>query len=480
MSTASIKQPDKLKTGPLPGGPPKTGFWNGRTIQLNPQLNTILKITAIAIILLYSLWLLTTASSPTTNSLSPAKTSFWPEALGVTVLGTGMIAARRGCFDATCDQALDLFNKGLDATCSYALDLLSQEEAQKNMEQELANPLFLQLLFSLKAGAPRSKTFLRTIANFIKVKGQHIAQHQLIIKELRQAAKKEISPTDTSQYLDGPSISKHRELDYKVTKIYENVTQKNLSQLLSVSSITNQNKQDIHAVGVRFFQDPTNGDMICSIFNSGYGLEFHDRTPTRGKYDLQTSWKIPRDQFTKELIELLIDPSISVENRYHHCDTLQGAERLHYDQKIALGFPIRGQTPQEGGTCTLEWIFAYLKYAMPLKDYYEMRKTLCEAAVRAALKDPETRKIILDNWDSIAKIIERKRAKATVAAAMDQEGILHQAYQKTLLEVALPMDKQEGESQSRLCLRLDTEMRERVKKEIKSGRHQLHPKEFGF
>lgn len=44
-----------------------------------------------------------------------------------------------------------------------------------------------------------------------------------------------------------------------------------------------------------------------------------------------------------------------------------------------------------------------------------MRIELFEEAIKEGLKHPETQKIIVDNWNSIQKTVERKRAKAAIA-----------------------------------------------------------------
>ena len=191
---------------------------------------------------------------------------------------------------------------------------------------------------------------------------------------------------------------------------------------------------------MRLSKDPASKAIICSIFNSGYGVaDKHEQTFDKSilssngtlqflfKPDLEYRVRIPSDQLTPDIIQSILNRHLTIEEIYTKITDLPGAVRITAAQK---GKNARTQRPQKGKNCSLEWIFAYLKYHMSEIDYYEMRQMLFDLAFAEGLKNPKILTLIQQDAkvrqrvaESVAKKRVRVEAYKKVAEGMPREAV---------------------------------------------------------
>ncbi len=121
-----------------------------------------------------------------------------------------------------------------------------------------------------------------------------------------------------------------------------------------------------HAIGIRLSLDSSSQFVICEIFNTGEGLDFHRKHPQDPrKFQTMQQVKIPIASISKQLIEDFSYRFSTVEYLYEMIYNLPGA-------KVLVSDSIPWQTMQKGNDCSLRWILAFCKNQMPEEEYKNM------------------------------------------------------------------------------------------------------------
>lgn len=163
-----------------------------------------------------------------------------------------------------------------------------------------------------------------------------------------------------------------------------------------------------HSIGLRLVPD---GNFIrCQIFNSGNGLYMHPQKGT--KFQTMVQIKIPIQNMTREKIQILLDYKefTTIEDAYKAVIDLKGDGSA---QPGALWeTPLPGeeiwQRDQKGNNCGLEWVFAYLRHAMPKNEYKEMRMQLFELSAARANENGSVRE---EHLSTIRTKLNKKRVR---------------------------------------------------------------------
>jgi hypothetical protein len=159
-----------------------------------------------------------------------------------------------------------------------------------------------------------------------------------------------------------------------------------------------------HSMGLHLVPDPSSGSVLCEIFNSGEGLQYHEHHDGDSrKYKTMLQIKVPMESLNPEKIKtiLLCDDFKNVDEAYRHIFD------LFFRPEIIRSETAPWQTVQKSGECDLRWILVYLKNKMPEEKYKKMLSTLrvdCQIAYEA--KNHQTCKA-----DFIGGALQRKRKR---------------------------------------------------------------------
>jgi hypothetical protein len=135
-----------------------------------------------------------------------------------------------------------------------------------------------------------------------------------------------------------------------------------------------------HSMGLHFVPDPSSGSVLCEIFNSGEGLEYHEHHELDfRKHKTMLQIRVPIESITPEKIKtiLLCDDLKNVDEAYRHILDLSTPPEIIKSETAPW------QTQQKRGECDVRWILSFLKNKMPEKEYKTMLLELRKHCLQA-------------------------------------------------------------------------------------------------
>lgn len=228
----------------------------------------------------------------------------------------------------------------------------------------LSDPLFLQLLSQQFQSSAPSLYPLGIMSNFLVTHGYEKVGN--VLEEVRRNFFYFSTKTEQAQ----------------AKKIYQKLQIVNQPVLLLLQS-------EIHLMGLQMRQT-FKGWVDFEIYNTGQGLEFHERHPQK-KQKYQTAWKrrVPIAHLTTNRLKQFLGTFKTAKAAYLAVSRLPGI-------KIISNRPVIWQKQQQGDNCTLMWIFAYLKNNMHPQEYIDMCTLLFVKALRAAKTAKEPNQKLID------------------------------------------------------------------------------------
>ncbi len=284
----------------------------------------------------------------------------------------------------------------------------------------LGKPMFFPLLFSIpnRPGCTQEEALLPLIS--FSQESTLIPQH--MADEMVQARK-------TEQIKHQSLRDRDEELLKQEAERIAQTVQQGQSQLVPCFGTVLHPKNPYiimggHALGVRFSPDTNPDFIICSIFNSGFGLEGHESAPlaegkseSERKFDHEYVIRIPKDELTPERVFLLLKYcKLSVDEVYELFDQIPKAERIQFkDKQEQLGREPIYKTSQKTDNCSVMWIInGYFPSQLSQSDFHKVKAEMFNLAFKEGLADPKTLVVIEKHSDLVQLRLERKMDKAAL------------------------------------------------------------------
>lgn len=144
----------------------------------------------------------------------------------------------------------------------------------------------------------------------------------------------------------------------EIDRIFRELTEDKTPKLFATGTFD-------HAMGLYLIPEYSSDSLLCEIFNTGDGLDFHKRHPVNPqKYQTMLRVKIPSASVTRDLIESFSYRFSSVDCLYNSIFDLGG--------EVLLSDSIPWQNAQTGNDCSLRWILAFCEAKMTEKEHNEL------------------------------------------------------------------------------------------------------------